>query len=1090
MFDNITADLRENSKVSVSGLGKSASAMLISQLYDGVVCSELDFKAILWVHENLVDAEDAQINLRYFLENPYKPTKKQKHTKPEVQLFQPLPSLPTPTEPIPTEILSRRLKAMQALVTEDSKEIPLILTTALALNEPLKPKNEINKGFIRLEIGEVLDPEVLIDTLFDLGYRSMFDVDKPGQFKKISGSILDFFPYASEFPLRIEFFDDEIESIRYFNPNSQVSFASQQHVSFLLTDDPGAVPSLEGGKLPKSQSLLDFFDEKTLIVHKGIKHLTNAHAEIKKSWWRRAGESSQNVLMQRLSDFATLQFSQLPVRLSHEFKELDVNDLLSHEINVSVKTLHEKAQKGIETRIVASTDADVERVTDLIKSEFETSKMQVHKGDIVTGLHLKKPEFICISYFELAKKKRVKQTFTELSTHTKAIESYLELKDEDLVVHVTYGVAKFKGLKKLTLNKRIGDYICLEFDKGRIYYAPVTEIELIQKYIGSKQSEPPLSVFRSYSWTKKKLKVEEAVTKLASEYLEVAAMRQISKGISHKIDHSIFHPFVAAFPFRETPDQDKVSDEIVFDMRKPTPMDRLLCGDVGFGKTELAMRAAFIAIMNEFQVAVLVPTKVLASQHFDSFKERFADFPVNVRVLTQFQTGKEQKEILEELIAGKVDILIGTHRILSADVQFKNLGLVVIDEEQRFGVGHKEKLKKMRFDVDVLTLSATPIPRTLHLALLGVRDISTLTTAPQNRKPVNTRVTYFDEDLVRDAIKRELARKGQVFFLHNNIAQLSFYKKLLLKMLPKIKIGTVHSKLNRQQIAQEMGNFRLGITDVLLCTTIIEAGLDYPNANTLIVNNAHRFGLSQLHQLRGRVGREQKQAFAYFLVNPDVTITEIAQMRLNAVDEYSHLGAGFDIALRDLEIRGAGNVLGKEQSGHIAAVGYELYVQLLQRAIARLSNKKPDSRLLRQQVVIDIGQDFLIPDDYIPQANRRLEFYQRVSRAFDEEQLEGIASEMQDRFGKLPEEAEQYICTEKLRMRLADLTVTKIFYRPDSPMTVAVTHMNEIENILLPHNYLLHVINPHEIQLDFNKTRRKPLQVSDILAIFTPNERD
>ncbi|MCD4657324.1 MAG: transcription-repair coupling factor [Planctomycetes bacterium] len=1087
MLKRLTEELFDKREIVVSGMGSAAAASMISYVYDAIAKFEHEFTSIVWVHENLSDAEDAQINLRYFLQNPIvQDNADSVKSKPEVHLFQSLPSLPTPTEPVPVDILSHRLKAIQALLKLESEVMPVLITTAASFNEPLTPINEIRNGFIRFQVGEILEPDMLLEKLYDLGYRSVYDVDKPGQFKRITGGILDFFPFASEYPLRIEFFDDEIESIRFFNPNTQVSFASKSNVSILLTNDPGAFPNLEGGKLPPSQSFFEFIGENALIIHPGIKHLTLAHAEIKKSWWRRTGEKSQKSFLKRFDVCSRIQLTQLPGRLSHDFKEQKIVDLLDADINVSLKNLDEQAQTGIDTRIITSSDADTERISELIESEMKTSKITVHHGDIVEGFHLLDPAIICIPYFALARKKRVKASFTELATHTKAIESYLELKDEDLVVHVTYGVAKFKGLKKLTFNKRTGDYLCLEFDKGRIYYAPVIEIELIQKYIGSKQSEPPLSVFRSYSWTKKKLKVEQAVVKLASEYLEIAAMRQISKGIGYKVDQSLYHPFVASFPFHETPDQDKVSLEIEMDMRKPMPMDRLLCGDVGFGKTELAMRSAFIAIMNEFQVAMLVPTKVLASQHIDSFLQRFAEFPVTVHVLTQFQTRKEQKIILEELITGKVDILIGTHRILSDDVKFKNLGLIIIDEEQRFGVNHKEKLKKMRYDSDILTLTATPIPRTLHLALLGVRDISTLTSAPQNRKPVLTRVTYFDDGLIRDAIRRELARKGQVFFLHNNIAQLGIYKKLLLKMMPKIRIGTVHSKLNRQQIAQVMGDFRQGVIDVLLCTTIIEAGLDYPNANTLIVNNANRFGLSQLHQLRGRVGREHKQAFAYFLVNPDITVSEIAQMRLNAVDEYSHLGAGFDIALRDLEIRGAGNVLGKEQSGHIAAIGYELYVQLLQRSIAKLSNKKPDIRLLRQKVVIDMGQDFIIPDSFIPQANRRLEFYQRISRAYDEEQLEGVASEMQDRFGKLPDEAEQYIITEKLRMRLADLSVTKIFYRVDMPMTIEVSQMSEIEDFLLPHSLLLHVINQHEVQLDFNKSRRTPLKVIEILQIFDP----
>jgi transcription-repair coupling factor (superfamily II helicase) len=582
------------------------------------------------------------------------------------------------------------------------------------------------------------------------------------------------------------------------------------------------------------------------------------------------------------------------------------------------------------------------------------------------------------------------------------VDSFLDLKDGDYVVHVAHGIARFMGMKTINKDGHNEEYLTLRFAESATLHVPAARINLIQKYIGGFHGHPQLSRLGSGVWEKQKAKVAEEVMDMAAELLEIQAARAAEPGLAYPPDTEWQREFEAEFPYEPTPDQVTGAADIKADMTKPRPMDRLLCGDVGYGKTELAMRAAFKACEFGKQVAILVPTTVLAEQHYRSFKERMVNYPFEIASISRFKTGREQKEVIARTSKGEIDILIGTHRILSKDIKFSDLGLVVVDEEQRFGVTHKERLKQMRKTVDVLTMSATPIPRTLHMSMLGLRDISSLTTAPQDRRSVVTEVMSYDRQRIKQAILRELQRNGQIYFVHNRVHNILEIAEEIQNLVPDARILVGHGQMGEGQLEDVMVKFIRHEADILVCTTIIESGLDIANANTIIINNADRFGLSELHQLRGRVGRWKHRAYCYLLLPADRPITPVATKRLKAIEEYSHLGAGFKIAMRDLELRGAGNILGPEQSGHIAAVGYEMYCQLLEEATRQLKNE-PKATL--PEAHVDIGVSAFLPKVYIPGERQRMDLYRRLTRCSDVDMLNLLEQDMKDAYGEPPRQA-------------------------------------------------------------------------------------
>jgi len=615
------------------------------------------------------------------------------------------------------------------------------------------------------------------------------------------------------------------------------------------------------------------------------------------------------------------------------------------------------------------------------------------------------------------------------------IDSFVDLQEGDTIVHIGHGIARFEGLRRLAKQGRQEEYLTLRFAEGALLHVPVTRIHLVQKYVGARRARPTLSHLGGAGWSARKARVAEAVKDMAAELLRVQAFRASSPGVRYEPASPWQRQFEAEFLYSETPDQITAARDISRDMAEPRPMDRLLCGDVGFGKTELAMRAAFRVVEDGKQAAVLVPTTVLADQHFRTFTERLADYPFNVDVISRFRTKADQRRIADAVADGRIDVLIGTHRLLSGDIGFKDLGLLVIDEEQRFGVEHKESLKRMRATVDVLTMTATPIPRTLHMALMGLRDISNLTTPPLDRRAIYTEVCHENDDRIRGAILREMNRGGQVFFVHNRVVNIRAVADRVRTLVPEARVAVGHGQMPERRLEKTMVRFVRGEIDVLVCTTIIESGLDIPTANTMFVHEADRLGLAQLHQLRGRIGRYKHRAYCYLLLPRRRPLSREAAKRLKAVEEFSDLGAGFQIAMRDLEIRGAGNILGPEQSGHIAAVGYELYCQLLERAVAGLRGETPPPR---PDVHVELGVDAYIPRGYIASARQRMEAYRRLSQCADAAALDRLAADLADAYGAPPAVVDTLLTVARIRILAAGLGIDSIVVMaPDVIFTLA-----------------------------------------------------
>ena len=655
------------------------------------------------------------------------------------------------------------------------------------------------------------------------------------------------------------------------------------------------------------------------------------------------------------------------------------------------------------------------------------SRIRLCVGHVSHGFRLRSEQIVILSDNELFGRTEVQRTTRRSKIESRAIDSFLDLSPGDLVVHLSHGIARFRGMEIQQKGDHTEDHLSLEFGGGIKMFVPVSLIHLVQKYIGGAKSSPELSKLGGSSWSNKKKRVTQAVCDMASDMIKLQAERDMKPGLQCPPDSHWVEEFDAAFPYTETDDQLRAISDLKKDMERPQPMDRLICGDVGYGKTEVAMRAAFKAVDAGRQVAILVPTTVLCEQHFRSLSERMAEFPVNIASLSRFKSAKEVRETLEGLASGTIDICIGTHRLVSKDVKFKDLGLLVIDEEQRFGVEVKELLKHMRLEVDVLTLSATPIPRTLHMSLVGVRDISNLETPPQDRQAVETRLCRWDRELIRSAIVRELNRDGQIYFVHNRVYNIESIADKIRSLVPEATVDIIHGQMTEEPMEMAMMNFVQGRTDVLVATTIIESGLDIPNANTIFINQANNYGLADLHQLRGRVGRYKHRAYCYLLLDEGKTLTPQASRRLKAIEEFSELGAGFKIAMRDLEIRGAGNILGTEQSGHIAAVGYELYCQLLENAV-RAAKRQP----LREHrhVEVNLPVTAFLPSEYIPDGRPKIEMYRKFSLVGTIELLEELKQELRDRYGPLPESVEKMIQIRELQILAVRWQIDDIHLEP------------------------------------------------------------
>ncbi|HXY33510.1 MAG TPA: transcription-repair coupling factor, partial [Planctomycetaceae bacterium] len=816
----------------------------------------------------------------------------------------------------------------------------------------------------------------------------------------------------------IELFGNEVESIRRFDAETQRKLEELTEVELTIvgarkegSTDGGASP-VGGNGHPNGraaeESLIDSLPAGTWIALGELADILEEGKTYLTRMENPRGLFGVAHTMERLVKFPSVSIAAIAGDSFDTTCHLRVESIerFTGPRTEALSELESVVGRDEQVLIACHNDGERARLSELLAEPGRTlgGRVELCIGHVTRGFRLVSEGLIVLSDQELFGRTEIRREARRRTYETRAIDTFLELSEGDLIVHLTNGIGVYRGMELLDKGEQKEEHLILEFADSVRVFVPVSLIYLVQKYIGASKSAPQLSKLGSATWAKKKERVAHAVLDLASDMIQLQAKREAREGIAFPIDSHWQQEFEAAFPYTETKDQAAAIIDVKDDMQRPRPMDRLLCGDVGYGKTEVAMRAAFKAVEAGKQVAVLVPTTVLAEQHFRTFSERLAEFPFNVHVLSRFCTKAQQHETLLGMETGEVDIVIGTHRLVQKDIRFKDLGLLVIDEEQRFGVDAKEMLKHLRLEVDVLTMSATPIPRTLHLSLLGIRDISNLTTPPRDRQAIETRICRFDGELIRKAIIRELNRNGQVFFVHNRVYNIRSLADRLQSIVPEARFDVAHGQMPEHQLEEAMFRFVTGKTDVLVCTTIVESGLDIPNANTIFIHQAAKYGLADMHQLRGRVGRYKHRAYCYLLLEEGQSLSSTAARRLKAIEEFSELGAGFKIAMRDLEIRGAGNILGTEQSGHITSVGYELYCRLLDNAVRQLKNEPVREPF---HVGIDLPVSAFLPGSYVPSMKQKIEIYRKLSQIETLEQLAEWEAELRDRFGPLPPEVDR-----------------------------------------------------------------------------------
>jgi len=887
---------------------------------------------------------------------------------------------------------------------------------------------------------ETVSLDDLVTHLRRVGYESHDMVEMPGQFT-VRGGIVDIFPAEAERPVRLELFGDSVESLREFDPNTQRSVGPIEHVTLPpLVEQPangfGSTNSAGSKRPSREHSLFDLHEDTVILLDEpsAIEEASRAFLEsAMEDLESRKSDSLDSMSSYYFTDEWTSQLSRHP-RLELEHLGLTHEDTKTHAIQTqpttrfhgNVPAFMEEARNriaaGERVLLAAESLGELERYADLCH-EYEVPFRLGDLEENATSARLAEDSsagsvpavVLCRAPFTdgvvfldarvaIFGTGDVFETMLPAATKRRPktasfFSDFSELKPGDYVVHVDHGIGQFEGLHQIENGGARGEFMRLRYADDARLYVPLERLDLVQSYRAVEGAKPVLDKLGGSTWTARKARVKKSVEDMADKLLKLYAGRKAGQGFAFSPDGAFQREFEDAFEFEETPDQAIAIADVKRDMERPQPMDRLLCGDVGYGKTEVAMRAAFKAVTDSKQVAVLAPTTVLAFQHFETFRRRFAAFPVKVELLSRFRTPREQKTVLARVETGEVDIVIGTHRLLSKDVKFHDLGLLIVDEEQRFGVAHKERLKELKLNVDVLTLSATPIPRTLNMSLVGLRDMSVIETPPKDRLAIQTVVAPFSESLIRRAIEEEISRHGQVFLLHNRVESIYAIADLVNKLVPKARVVVGHGQMNEKELESVMFKFVRGEADVLVCTTIVENGLDIPRANTILINRADRFGLSELYQLRGRVGRSNQRAYAYLLVPEDVSLTPLAARRLAALKEFSALGAGFRVAALDLELRGAGNLLGGQQHGHINAIGFDLYVQMLERAVSTLKGEevKPEMR-----ATINLGLDIRIPEEYIPNENLRLRTYKRIAGISGEAEREEVSHELTDRFGAPP----------------------------------------------------------------------------------------
>jgi len=1064
------------------------------------------------------------------------------------------------------ETSTNRLAALSKIM--DCASEPLIIVTVVeTILQKLIPKKSLNTFAELVIANEEIDRDALILKLESGGYTKTSLVEDPGEYS-VRGGILDVFSPGQTHPVRIEFFGDLVESIRYFSPYTQrgtkdifeiviipapEAVLSREDLPHILarlrqagnaarldasnvrdyvneTREFGRFPGIESmlsivyedldtffDYLPqKARLLLDLPDElETAAIDFEEKAIFNYKTAASESRlcvapesiyikWEQAKTLAQSRQHISLNAFAMASGPEAldgspglepPQSLTFDYRDnLDLSASLKREgtkenpLLPLVEWFEDHLENKRRVLCVLSQEAQAKRLTSLLQpygivpvpcTAFRdtvklTPGVYYLFGDLSSGFVIEEQGFALVTENEIFGKKRIRRqrrTRRDLATEFITPE---ELKNGDIIVHIEHGVGRYEGLCSLNVGGISQDFILILYQDDDKLYLPVDRIEMIGKYIGVDGYTPVLDKIGSKAWFKSKAKAKAEVEKLAADLLDLYAHRKVNKGFAFSRPDNYYNDFEAAFVYEETRDQLKAIDDVHLDMESSVPMDRLVCGDVGYGKTEVAIRAAFKAVNDGKQVAIVVPTTILAEQHLITFRERFAAYPVHIECLSRFRTRKEQTKILKAAQSGLVDIVIGTHRLLQKDVDFKSLGLLVIDEEQRFGVKHKEALKKKRSSVDVLALTATPIPRTLHLSLTGMRDISVITTPPADRQPIISYISKNEDVIIRDAVKRELARKGQVFFVHNNIKTIFKTAQILETLVPEARVGVAHGRLSETELEQVMLKFVNLEIDVLVCTTIVESGLDIPSANTMMINKAERFGLAQIYQLRGRIGRGDHQAYAYLFVSDENRLTKDAKKRLSALMEYKDLGSGFQIAMKDLQIRGAGTALGASQSGHIAAVGYDMFLKLLDRAVHDL---KGEDTIEPLEPEINASMSSGFPEAYIESVEQRLTLYRRLSRITRISDISDMKKELSDRYGKLPGEAENMLLKIMLRVYCIKSGVQRLDITPNK-LTLSFSEKHRAKPMDTLHQSLTGLadfkfIKKDSIQIQLGRKRNK-----------------
>ena len=1054
----------------ITGANAGAFSLLLKQ-----IISKLNEPLIL-VEENENKAQNLYGELSAILDSE------------QVQIFSLDATIATQTAVSSPDELSSRIQALSFLL---SKKAGIVITTPQGLQYKLSNPTDFAQAkrvFIPEKEYELTE---LNNWLVHSGYQKEALVAKPGEFA-IRGDILDIYPLDRENPVRIEFFGDEIDTVKEFNLATQRStqeidlveitaaqdrvFSSDaikkaaEKIRKDMADAPApekavkdhftvALDNLDTGGLPQNYSfLVDYLIEKPSslldylapngqiliddfpLIKQSVETVDEQNAafisdELKTGAMlpgQKLRADFDKVLSQDKHHriyFSLFQRSMGRLRLGQMlnwqtrepeqfFSQMPLIKSELESYKKSGQTVILQADNNKRARQIDQTMVDFGLSLPIVgEDEIIEGQCQIVVAGYTSGFTLPTVKLVYLTERELFNKRPQRKKRIKTLENAQRLRNYTELKPGDYVVHINHGIGRFEGIKTLENNGVKRDYITITYQRGDQLFVPADQLSLVQKYVGSEGKTPHINKLGGSEWAKTKRKVQSKVEDIADDLIELYAKRESEKGFAFSPDDDLQRKFDDAFPYPETADQLRSIKEIKEDMEKPKPMDRLVVGDVGFGKTEVALRAAFKAVQDNKQVAFLVPTTILAQQHYETIQDRFKDFPVNIAMLSRFQTPAESKEIIEGLKDGKIDLVVGTHRILSKDVEFKNLGLLIVDEEQRFGVKHKERLKQLKANIDVLTLTATPIPRTLHMSMVGVRDLSVMETPPQNRYPIQTYVMEQIPSVVKDACLREMQRDGQVFYLHNRISDIDETVEKLQQLIPNARIASAHGRMSQNQLEDILYRFLNREFDILVTTTIIETGIDMPNVNTMIIEDADHYGLSQLYQLRGRIGRSARLAYAYFLYRPNKVLTEVGEKRLDAIRDFTELGSGFKIAMRDLSIRGAGNMLGAQQHGFIDSVGYDLYSQMLSDAIKERKGKKT---VKKSNAEIDLKLEAYIPDSYIGDQEEKIEFYKKIKAVNNQEELDKIEDELIDRFGDYPVSVENLLAVAGLKVN-ADL---------------------------------------------------------------------